>query len=321
MIKRRELEINDISYTVDPRFGNFTVYKITYTNDIGILKNDIFFVANELGNILDIRKIRNSLASLPDQCKLLLKNEDLEKFRCLYYGPLQIDKVNNRGITIINLSGMQRLIFKSRKQIAIEYQNWVFDSVLPKIWRSGGFYDPVEADMNIRKLFSTVLYNHIEINNNIKGMDPKEYERYRFIVNNEYEVLTEDKLLQLRIYDMAFYLFFNVRLSYLIRDAKAINNYMLVASDYGGPDAVNFVYHFINGVICLIINDGIPIENIEYGIYSINTSSALYKIPDGAKYNKFHISKMPEKVDFDKRQREAWENTTHSINPENVADI
>lgn len=321
MIKRRPLQIKDISINSDDRFGNFTVFKIEYINDINIPKNDIFFIGQELGNILGLSKVRNSISLLPDQCKLILKNEDIEKFRCLEYGRLKLDKLNNRGTTIINLSGLQRLIFKSRKQIAIEYQNWIFDFVLPQIWRRGGYYDPVEADINIRKIFSTVIYNHTENNNYLKSINSNEYDKYKLIINKDYELLNEDKLLQLRIYDMAFYLFFGMRITQLIADAKSINNYMIVVSDFGGPDAVDFVYHFVCGTIRLIRDNGIPINNIEYGIYGINTSMALYRIPNGTKYTNYQISKLPPKVDFDKLHKEAWENAPkHGINIDEVVD-
>ena len=321
MIKRRPLQIKDISINSDDRFGIFTVFKIGYINDINIPKDDIFFVAKELGNILGLDKSRRSIGNLPDQCKLILTNDDVDKFKVAYCATLKLDKLSNRGITIINLSGLQRLIFKSRKQIAIEYQNWIFDFVLPQIWRRGGYYDPVEADINIRKIFSTVIYNHIENNNNLRSISSNEYDKYKLLINKDYELLNEDKLLQLRIYDMAFYLFFGMRITQLIADAKSINNYMIVVSDFGGPDAVDFVYHFICGTIRLIRDNGIPIENIEYGVYGINTSMALYRIPNGTKYTNYQISKLPPKVDFDKLHKEAWENAPkHGINIDEVVD-
>lgn len=323
MIKRRPLDVKDISIVNDERFGFYTVLKITYLNDLNVMKNDFFFIIKELGMLLGLTAIKTSINSIPDQCKLLLKNEDIDKFKGTYNVPFDLDSfiIPNRGLSIINLSGLQRLIFKSRKKVAIDYQNWIFEEVLPVLWRNGGYYDPIKTDMNIRNLFGSTIYNYKETDPYFRSLNSSEYSQYKFVINNNYKTLLEDKYLQLRLYDMAFYLFFNIRLTDLIRDAKSVDNYMMVASDFGGPDAVDFMYHFIYGTVNLMNKNGIPIENIEYGVYNTNTSMALYRIPNGTKYTNYQISKLPPKVDFDKLHKEAWENAPkHGINPDEVVD-
>lgn len=45
----------------------------------------------------------------------------------------------NREVTFINEPNLYRVIFRSNKKEAVDFQNWVFDEVLPAIRKSGGY--------------------------------------------------------------------------------------------------------------------------------------------------------------------------------------
>ena len=51
----------------------------------------------------------------------------------------------NQDVTYIDEPTLYRLIFKSRKQEAVAFQDWVFDVVLPSIRKTGKYYVPMEV--------------------------------------------------------------------------------------------------------------------------------------------------------------------------------
>lgn len=48
-------------------------------------------------------------------------------------------KLHNTGENFLTESGVYKLIFKSRKQEAEKFQDWVTDEVLPNIRKTGGY--------------------------------------------------------------------------------------------------------------------------------------------------------------------------------------
>lgn len=48
----------------------------------------------------------------------------------------------NQELTFINEPNLYRIIFKSRKAEAVEFQNWVFEEVLPQIRKTGQYQSP-----------------------------------------------------------------------------------------------------------------------------------------------------------------------------------
>lgn len=75
--------------------------------------------------------LRNHLATMNKKQALLLKNSDVrdKDFR----------KLNNRGETFITESGVYKLSFKSKKEEAERFQDWVTDEVLPTIRKTGAY--------------------------------------------------------------------------------------------------------------------------------------------------------------------------------------
>lgn len=117
-------------------------------------KELMIFNNNKFGNIkIMYDSIGNAFFNLEDTCKIL----DLENVRKVYLDleedekfaiPVKTDVTTNntpiKGMKIkkdrfVTESGFYSLIFKSRKNEAIEFRKWVTSDVLPEIRRTGSF--------------------------------------------------------------------------------------------------------------------------------------------------------------------------------------
>ena len=83
------------------------------------------------------------LFCLTDVIKILhIKNANASRFNMSEAG---IHKMyirsggQNREVTFINEPNLYRVIFRSNKKEAVEFQNWVFDEVLPTIRKTGSY--------------------------------------------------------------------------------------------------------------------------------------------------------------------------------------
>ena len=91
-----------------------------------LVKNSVtWFVAKDVCAILDIQNHRDTLVKLID--------EDEKGVATIY------TRGGDQQFTLINESGLYRLIFKSRKAEAKTFQRWLFHEVLPSIRRTGSY--------------------------------------------------------------------------------------------------------------------------------------------------------------------------------------
>lgn len=78
---------------------------------------------------------------LSDVCEVLgVNRRSAEAFRLNEKGCNKIATLTNGGhqeITFINEPNLYRIIFRSNKAEAVEFQNWVFEEVLPQIRKTG----------------------------------------------------------------------------------------------------------------------------------------------------------------------------------------
>lgn len=88
--------------------------------------------------------VRDHLSKMSQKQVVKLKNSDVDN--------LDIRKLNNAGENFLTESGVYKLIFKSNKEQAEEFQNWVTDEVLPQIRQTGMYIS--EKDRLRLKLFS-----------------------------------------------------------------------------------------------------------------------------------------------------------------------
>lgn len=83
---------------------------------------------------------------LSDVCAVLgVNRRSSEAFRLNEKGCNNIATLTNGGeqvITFINEPNLYRIIFRSNKAEAVEFQNWVFEEVLPQIRKTGQYALP-----------------------------------------------------------------------------------------------------------------------------------------------------------------------------------
>lgn len=115
----QKLQVIDLTEdTFDFAAGKFTIAGFTDKNG-----KQWFSAKIACGN-LGLRNISQAVSSLPYKDKAIIT-------------------ISDNGIPVRHLmvtrSGLFRLIFKSQTDFAEEYQDWVFDEVLPAIHEQGGY--------------------------------------------------------------------------------------------------------------------------------------------------------------------------------------
>ena len=100
---------------------------------------------------------------LSDVCEVLgVNRRSAEAFRLNEKGCNKIATLTNGGhqeITFINEPNLYRIISRSNKAEAVEFQNWVFEEVLPQIRKTGRYSQNVEE---IRPLEPTYHREHTQ---------------------------------------------------------------------------------------------------------------------------------------------------------------
>lgn len=136
MPKNQKLQVIDLtSETFDFSAGNFTLSGFT-TND-----GKQWFSAQIICNNLDIVDVAYAVSRLP-------------------YDDKAITVTNRNGRPVRNLivtePGLYRLIFTSRKNTAVQFQNWVFNDVLPEIRAYGGYISPAATEDQLIELYAQI---------------------------------------------------------------------------------------------------------------------------------------------------------------------
>ena len=128
-----------------------------------------WFVAKDVCDILGLENSRKATAELdPDEKNTVTISDGIP---------------GNPNKTIISEPGLYKLIMRSRKPGAKEFQRWVTHEVLPQIRRTGGYVPTTDADDDMTILAKAVLVAQktIELKNQqlrakdaqIKELEPK----------------------------------------------------------------------------------------------------------------------------------------------------
>lgn len=116
--------------------------------------------------MLRYKNINDAIANFNEKQKIKLRNLDIAN--------TDIRKLNNAGENFLTESGVYKLIFKSRKEEAERFQDWVTDEVLPSI-RQTGVYEVKGLSKELQAIFAIdkkqqqmevkvdYLYNHMTI--------------------------------------------------------------------------------------------------------------------------------------------------------------
>ena len=112
------------------------------------MKNQIS-TFNFKSNSIRIEVINNEpFFALKDVCDALaIKVASPERFRLNFEGVTRNvipTSSGNQELTFINEPNLYRIIFRSNKAEAVEFQNWVFEEVLPQIRKTGRYSQNVE---------------------------------------------------------------------------------------------------------------------------------------------------------------------------------
>jgi len=95
-----------------------------------------------------------------------------------------IRKLNNAGENFLTESGVYKLIFKSKKEEAEKFQDWVTDVVLPQVRKTGGYIpiDEEESEQDILAKALLIAQNTLQKKDELLKAKDKELEgKNRFL--------------------------------------------------------------------------------------------------------------------------------------------
>ncbi|WP_252251340.1 Bro-N domain-containing protein [Clostridium sp. VAP52] len=99
----------------------------------------VLFNPKHVAECLDIKDVNSSIRNFSEKQMIKLRNLDMHN--------MLNRKLNNAGEKFLTESGVYKLIFKSKKKEAEEFQDWVTDEVLPTL-RKEGSYSLTENNSN-----------------------------------------------------------------------------------------------------------------------------------------------------------------------------
>lgn len=95
------------------------------------LNGQVLFNPKHVADCLGIKNVNDNIRSMNEKQAIKLRNSDI--------GNSDIRKLNNAGENFLTESGVYKLIFKSRKEEAERFQDWVTDEVLPTLRKTGSY--------------------------------------------------------------------------------------------------------------------------------------------------------------------------------------
>lgn len=91
------------------------------------LNNDTYFVGKDVAEALGYSNTKDAIAShVAEEDKKVIQKSEITTF-----------EIPNRGLTVINESGLYALIFGSKLESAKRFKHWVTSEVLPSIRKHG----------------------------------------------------------------------------------------------------------------------------------------------------------------------------------------
>lgn len=146
---------------------------------------------NFKSNSIRIEVINNEpFFALKDVCDALaIKVASPERFRLNFEGVTRNvipTSSGNQELTFINEPNLYRIIFRSNKAEAIEFQNWIFEEVLPQI-RKTGKYEISQPALPMPEPTYAQSFSQQDIDNLVWLLFS--HERMRFLLENLYKPL------------------------------------------------------------------------------------------------------------------------------------
>lgn len=161
-------------------------------DEIQIYKHD------KLGELRVTGTAENPMFCLSDVCKSLeLGNVTALKSRLDGKGFNQIKVLTNGGyqqIFFVNEPNLYRCIFRSDKEKAKEFQDWVFNDVLPSIRKTGGYMVAKQEDTPEIIMARALKVANETLDRQKRRMEQVERDNRRLTVDNEMKQGEIDKL-------------------------------------------------------------------------------------------------------------------------------
>lgn len=114
------------------------------------LEGRVLFNAKNVGEVLGLgdSSVRKAIGNMNENQVILLKNSNVKEsnFR----------KLANRGENFLTEAGVYKLAFRSNKESAERFTNWVAEEVLPQIRKTGG-YIPIKENETELEIVSKAL--------------------------------------------------------------------------------------------------------------------------------------------------------------------
>lgn len=135
----------------------------------------VLFNPKHVAECLGISDVNSSIRSFNEKQLMKLTNSKMHN--------MQFRKLHNTGENFLTESGVYKLIFKSKKEEAEKFQDWVTDEVLPQIRKTGG-YIPIneESDEDILAKALLIAQNTLKKKDELLKAKDKELEsKNRFL--------------------------------------------------------------------------------------------------------------------------------------------
>lgn len=126
-------------------------------------EGQILFNPKHVAECLDISDVNSSIRKFNDNQVVKLTNSKMHN--------MQFRKLHNTGENFLTESGVYKLIFKSKKEEAERFQDWISDEVLPAI-RQTGVYITNSADPKALREKANEIESLDTVNKTIEILTP-----------------------------------------------------------------------------------------------------------------------------------------------------
>lgn len=164
----------------------YASYKTFSNNEFGEIRtlninDEPWFVGKDVSEILGYSNSKDALKKHVDE-------EDKQVIQRSQFATLEIP---NRGMTIINESGLYSLILSSKLPNAKKFKRWVTSEVLPQIRRTGG-YIPISQEDDEKTIMAKALMISQRTIEEKDALLAKKEKQVQYL---SYEVESKDKYL------------------------------------------------------------------------------------------------------------------------------
>ncbi len=114
------------------------------------IEGEILFNAKDVAELLEMSDVtvRRHIQGMSEKQVVKLRNSNVQN--------LNFRKLHNTGENFLTESGLYKLAFRSNKESAERFTDWVTDEVIPQIRKTGG-YIPHDEDMSDDEIMARAL--------------------------------------------------------------------------------------------------------------------------------------------------------------------